>query len=128
MSFPCVKFNPKQKSERENTHRKTRSKLTPEMEANKWQKGQPSPNPGGRPKKKPITALYEEILSDPAFIEKARKSVEAMVTSGRMVGQLQLKEMAERVEGKVSQSIEVNGELTLSLSERMQKARERAGS
>jgi hypothetical protein len=40
--------------------------ITPEMEANKWQPGQ-SGNPGGRPKKTPITdelrALMEELYS-----------------------------------------------------------------
>jgi hypothetical protein len=94
------------------------------MEANKWQPGQ-SGNPGGRPKKRAITELYEKLLEDESFIEEVEKSIRKMVTSGRMVGQLQLKEMTERTEGKVSQPVE--GELTImSLAERMQKARERA--
>lgn len=86
-----------------------------------------SGNPGGRPKKKPISELYERLLEDPAFMGQVEESIRKMVASGRMVGQLQLKEMAERVEGKVSQAIELNGELTLKISERMKKAEERLG-
>lgn len=87
-----------------------------------------SGNPGGRPKKKPITDLYAEILNDPQVVAKIRDSVVKVIVGGRMGGVLQLKEMAERVEGKVSQTLEVNGELALTLSDRIKKARERAGS
>jgi len=103
-----------------------RSKLTPKMEAMKWKKGDPSPNPGGRPKKKPITELYEKLLGDPAVMEQVQASVVKMLTSGRMVGQLQLKEMAERVEGKVSQTLEVDGEIAVSLVDRIARARKQA--
>lgn len=91
-----------------------------------FQPGQ-SGNPGGRPKKKVITEIYERLLEDGAFVRDVENSIRKMVQSGRMVGQLQLKEMAERTEGKVSQPLE--GEFTiLSLAERMRKARERTGS
>lgn len=86
-----------------------------------------SGNPGGRPKKTPLTDLFSEMLDQPETIEMVRKSVVEMIKSGRMVSQLMLKEMAERVEGKVSQTLELNGDLTLTISERMKKAEERIG-
>lgn len=107
---------------------KKKRKIPEALERNKFKPGQ-SGNPSGRPKKKPLTELYEQLLSDPKIMDQVRKSVVDMVKSGRMVGQLQLKEMAERVEGKVTQAVDVTGELTVkTLSERMQRARERASS
>jgi Family of unknown function (DUF5681) len=43
----------------------TKHKLTPELQANmqKWTKGMPSPNPGGRPKTKPMTDELKRILN-----------------------------------------------------------------
>ena len=95
--------------ERENTQTKTRStsKLTPEMEARKWKKGQPSPNPGGRPKKKPITDIYEELLADPQYRQQLMASVRQNSLSKNAA--IFLKEMADRVEGKVTEKIEHSG-------------------
>lgn len=43
-----------------------------------------------------------------------------------MVGSIEMKEAAERLEGKVSQQIELDGSLAITaLSERMQRPRER---
>src|ERR1017187_6666181 len=110
-------------AERGNTPPNRQSKLTPEMEANKWKPGQ-SGNPSGRPKRKPISELYERMMQEPEFMESVENSIRKMVTSGRMVGQLQLKEMAERIEGKITQPIDM--ELNVSLADRMERARERA--
>ena len=86
-----------------------------------------SGNPGGRPKKRIISEIYEELLEEPEFRELTKLSIRKMVTSGKMVGQLQLKEMTDRTEGKVTQPVEGDLNLTLlTLSERMAKARERA--
>lgn len=89
--------------------------------------GDPRINKGGRPKKLHITKIYERILANP----KNRKEIETIVLqllrSGRMVSQLQLKEMAERTEGRVTQSVELDGSLTVSLAEAVQKARKRVG-
>ena len=96
--------------------------LNPAFEAAMWKPGE-SGNPGGRPKKKSITELYEKLLAEPEFMEDLEASIRKMILSGRMVGQLQLKEMAERVEGKVTQPLDID--MNLSLAERMTKARER---
>lgn len=112
----------KKLAENSDKNSKPKKSLPPALEANKFKPGV-SGNPGGRPKKTPLTDLYKELLDSPEIIEEVRNSVRQMVKSGRMVGMLQLKEMAERVEGKVTQPIEVE----ISLFERLRKARERRG-
>lgn len=86
-----------------------------------------SGNPKGRPKKLPVTEIYQKILNKSASKKEIEEIVWKMLRGGRMSAMLQLKEMAERVEGKVSQHMELSGEVTMTLSERMQKARERIG-
>jgi hypothetical protein len=98
--------------------------LPVEAEPYKFKPGQ-SGNPGGRPKKKPITEIYDRLLADPELVPIIEESVRKMITSGRMVGMLQLKEMAERVEGKVTQAVKLDGEIKVSLSDAIQKARQR---
>ena len=88
-----------------------------------FQPGQ-SGNPGGRPKKRVISDLYEEMLSDPEFVGEVKSSIRKMVLSGRMVGQLLLKEMTERTEGKVVQPVEADINVS-SLAERMALAEKR---
>lgn len=99
-------------------------KLTPQMEAVKFKPGQ-SGNPGGRPKKKPITDLYDEILGDPVEMAKIRKSVVKALVKGNMAMVLQLREMTDRVEGKVTQPIEAD--ITVNLADAIAEARKRAG-
>lgn len=84
-----------------------------------------SGNPNGRPKKKPITELYEEILNDPANLEILRKSIVKALSRGQMAMVLQLREMTDRVEGKVTQPIQAD--LTVNLADAIAEARKRAG-
>lgn len=60
-----------------------RAKLTPAMEANKWKKGQPSPNPSGGPKRKPIEEELLRLIDEKAGRKDkrshARKIAEAML-------------------------------------------------
>lgn len=84
-----------------------------------------SGNPGGRPKKLPLTAIYEEILADVTDRADIKDTVRKIVKQGRMSAVLQLREMAERVEGKVTQSVQVDGEISVSISERLSKGIER---
>jgi len=65
-------------------------------------------NPTGRPHKKPITEIFDKVLSDPANREKIYASVLDIMTSGRMSAVLLLKEAADRLEGRVKEEIEIN--------------------
>jgi hypothetical protein len=82
-------------------------------------------NAGGRPKKKPITALFEQLLEEAVDREAIKSQIRQTLTSRGMAGVLLLKEAADRVEGKVPQGVEVSGEVTIALSERLEKARKR---
>jgi hypothetical protein len=84
-----------------------------------------SGNPGGRPKKRPITELYERILADPKNIAAIEKAVLKALSRGNMAMVLLLREITERVEGKVTQPIEAN--VTMNLAELIAEARKRAG-
>jgi hypothetical protein len=110
-----------QENSRANTEK---SRETPEhLKPYLWKAGEPSPNPSGRPKRRPITDIYEKILADENNVAKIEQMVLQMILGGRMAGQLQLKEMAERVEGKITQPVEV--EINMTLAQRMEKAAER---
>ena len=88
-----------------------------------WQPGQ-SGNPSGRPKKKPITDLFEELMSDPELVAQFKTAIANSIKKGGMAGVMYMKEAADRLEGKVTQPIDA--EITMSsLSERMAKAAER---
>lgn len=99
-------------------------KLHPAMEAKKWKPGQTG-NAGGRPKNKPITEMYERILQDPAAVKRLESAIKKALGKGQMAMVLQLREMTDRIEGKVTQPIEAN--VTVNLSEAIAEARKRAG-
>ena len=101
---------------------KPKSTLTPEMVEAQWKPGQ-SGNPGGRPKKKPITELYERMLADPVVLAGLEDAIKKAVSKGSMAMVLQVKEMAERVEGKITQPIEATVNVTA--TETVRKVRER---
>ena len=102
-----------------------KAKLTPQMEERKWKPGQ-SGNPSGRPKKKPVTEMLEKIFEEhPEEIEA--QIIKVFKGKSGMAKVMLLNAAADRIEGKVSQPIEGSLELSLSLSERMKKARERVG-
>jgi hypothetical protein len=109
------------------TPKKT-GKLTAQMEANKWKKGQ-SGNPSGRPKKKPLTEALEALMAEPYPVdflplsERERLGLKegghytfAEVTARYLILGVQtgkggvgtcFKEVAERLEGKVMQPVEL---------------------
>lgn len=101
-----------------------RKTLPKEAEPYKFKPGQ-SGNPSGRPKKKPITELYEGILNDPEQMAMVRAAVIKSLSRGQMAMVLQMREMADRVEGKVTQPIEAD--ITVNLAEAIAEARKRAG-
>lgn len=107
-----------------NNRKRGRTTLPAALEAHKFKPGV-SGNPSGRPKSKPITEIYEELLNDPAVRASIKEACRKRLLSERMVGGLELKEAAERVEGKVTQPIEA--EVTVNLADAIAAARKRAG-
>lgn len=101
----------------------TREKLLGGITGKGFMPGE-SGNPSGRPKKKPITELYEQILSDPETMEMLRKAVIKALSRGQMAMVLQLREMTDRIEGKVTQPIEAD--VTVNLADAIAEARKRA--
>ena len=102
----------------ENTRKK--HALTPEMEERIWKPGV-SGNPGGRPKKKPITDRYEALLEQ-ALPDELRLALKlqtgATYGDAIVLGQARsalkgktdaAKEIADRVEGKVTEQVELSG-------------------
>ena len=78
-----------------------------------WPKGV-SGNPNGRPPgKKPLTEIYEEILAAPDIREAVKQQIINTLTGKGMAGVLERREMGERIEGKVTQTVELSGSLTL---------------
>jgi hypothetical protein len=84
-----------------------------------WQKGQPSPNPGGRPKRAPISDAYKDLIGEP-LPEDMRSRLKlpegATWAHALALGQLRsavkgntpaAKEIADRIEGRVSLPVEV---------------------
>jgi len=93
-------------------------KLTPEMEAAQWKPGQ-SGNPGGRPKKKPVTDAYARLMSNPAEADKMARALLDQALAGNVQA---AKELREGIEGKAMQAIRMDGELGLtSMEERKQR-------
>lgn len=112
------------KDEGANTETNTARELPEALRKNIWAPGQ-SGNPSGRPKKKPVTELYEQILNDPENIALFERAIIKALTKGNMAMVLQLKEMTDRVEGKVTQPIEAD--VTVNLADAIAAARKRAG-
>lgn len=106
-----------------NSEEKSAKPIPEQLLRNQFQPGQ-SGNPNGRPKKKPVTELYEQILNDPANVLLFEKAIIKALTKGNMAMVLQLKEMTDRVEGKITQPIEAD--ISVSLSDAISAGRKRA--
>lgn len=100
------------------------SRGAPQLDPYKFRPGQ-SGNPSGRPKKKPVTEMYERILNDPENLAAIEKATVKALLKGNMAMVLQLKEMTDRVEGKVTQPIEAD--ISVNLADAIAEARKRAG-
>lgn len=88
-----------------------------------FKKGQ-SGNPGGRPKRKYFTKLFHELLADKEVRAEAKESMRKILTAGKgMAPVLLAKEMAERLEGKVAQDVNIEGNVVLSLAEKVSERR-----
>lgn len=84
-----------------------------------------SGNPGGRPRKKPVTEICEKIFRKSKNRKEVERVIMSIISGGRMSSVLMLKEVAERLEGKVSQEVELSGEVSLGLAETIQNRRKR---
>ena len=84
-----------------------------------------SGNPSGRPVRKPVTDLYMEIFDDPEAMAELRTAIKRALSKGQMAMVLQLREMTDRVEGKVTQPIQAD--VTVNLADAIAQARKRAG-
>jgi hypothetical protein len=104
----------------------SKSQNEPRVIGRPWPKGV-SGNPAGRPPgKKPLTQIYEEILEDPNTRDAVKQQIISTMTSKGMAGVLERREAAERIEGKIAQTVDMNvtGHVTL---EAVLEARDRAG-
>ena len=74
-----------------------------------------SGNPSGRPKRKKYASkVYAELFRDKEFRAAFKQSVRDVVTAGRgMAVVLMAREITERLEGPMTQSLEITGEVTL---------------
>lgn len=90
-----------------------------------WKPGQ-SGNPSGRPKKKPITEMFEKMLDNAESHEAIRNAMLKIFSERSGIAKVMLLgAMADRVEGKVSQPIEGDINIAVTISDKMAKARER---
>jgi len=91
-----------------------------------WKPGQ-SGNPSGRPKKKPITELFEQLFEASESNESIKKQMLKTLTSRGMAGVLLLREAAERIEGKVTQEVEMNVNAHIALAGVIEERRKKRG-
>jgi hypothetical protein len=79
----------------------------------RWQKGQPSPNPGGRPKAQPLTEALRQRLDqvDPEDgLTIVEKIAEAQIRQALQGSVQHLHEIANRVEGQATQTQRIQHE------------------
>lgn len=93
-------------------------------EATRWKKGDPSPNPGGRPKTAPLSQACRELLAQPVPNDpEDRTYAEAIaqtLAEKALAGDIRAaQEIADRAEGRPRQSIEVENTTLREASERM---------
>lgn len=92
----------------------------------RWPKGV-SGNPGGRRKKPAVTKMFENIFDDKRLFNEIQDSMALTLKSGRMSAVLLLREAAERLEGKVTQPVEVDAHINVSLAAMIQERRKKRG-
>ena len=104
----------------ENTAENTEGRGCPEnLKPYRWQKGQPSPNPGGRPRKAPISDAYAHhvgmrLPDDIRLRFRLRRGATwadaiavTQIRSAVKGNSVAAKEIADRIEGRVRLPVEV---------------------
>jgi hypothetical protein len=89
--------------------------------ATRWTKGQPSPNPGGRPSKTPLSDAYRRLLETPypgdergrTYVERIAEVVCFEAGEGDLAA---VREIADRTEGRPRQNVEMMKPMSLDLS------------
>ena len=79
----------------------------------RWTKGQPSPNPGGRPRTTPLSDAYRRLLEAPypgdahgrTYVQRIAEVVCYQAGSGDLAA---IREIADRTEGRPRQNVEMN--------------------
>jgi len=89
-----------------------------------------SGNPGGVPKNKWLSDVTEEMLEeklkDPTFRQQYKESLWQKLLAKGVVSAMTLDKVWERTEGKVTQPVDLNGNLNVTtVSERLRRAKER---
>lgn len=88
-----------------------------------------SGNPGGRPRRKWLTDVHDELLeeklSNPVFREQYKQAQWNKLLKDNVVGAMTLDRVWERTEGKLPTNVDITGNVNITLSERMTKAEER---
>jgi hypothetical protein len=112
----------------ENTNETAKRRTLPEAaKPYRWKKGGPSPNPGGRPR----TAHISQALRAALAAGKADEMADTLVAlamgqqKGSAVQLAAIREIADRTEGRPSQAIKLDANVSSSLAERLAAARKR---
>ena len=107
-------------SEQDEPENTSGNKLPPGMAEKMWKPGQ-SGNPGGRPKRKPLTDAYAALLDKPIPPDMARQlKLDESTTYAEVIAMSLLREavkgkvnaaaeLADRTEGRVAQAVEHSG-------------------
>jgi hypothetical protein len=81
-------------------------------------------NPDGKNGQDFISRVFKEVFQDEAFIRTEVRKI--LKGKSAMAKVMLIEHAAERLEGKVSQPVKVDGELKITLAAAIQRARERA--
>jgi hypothetical protein len=73
--------------------------------ATQFKAGQPSANPGGRPKKRPVTSALERLLDD-STAERIARALIALASTKSNGAVTAAREIMDRLEGKVTLPVE----------------------
>jgi len=97
----------------ENRHKTGFRGPSPDVgKATRWKKGIPSPNPGGRPRSKTVSAAYRKRLEEDAPEDRQGRTFAEIVADAQIRKAIKgntaaAKEVTDRTEGKPQQSLEI---------------------
>ncbi len=87
-----------------------------------------SGNPGGRPKRKWLTDVWDEMLEEkltnPDDRVAYKEATWRKMMMGNVVSAMTTDRVVERTEGKLPTNVDITGNINVTLSERMAKAEE----